>query len=86
MTTDGKEPAGCPWAALRRHWRYNGQGNELAALRRKCYLSLGSAFQDKYHLALRAKENFSSGFDIVSSEASGVPEVYNPDRFLRRHP
>ena len=31
-------------------------------------------------------DNFSSGFDIVSSEDSGVPEVYNPDRFLRRHP
>jgi len=74
MTTNSKEPAGCPWAALRTSRRYNGQGNELAAL------------QDKYPLALRAKENFSSGFDIVSSEASGVPEVYNPDRFLRRHP
>jgi hypothetical protein len=31
-------------------------------------------------------DNFSHGFDIVSSEDSGVPEVYNPDRFLRRHP
>jgi hypothetical protein len=31
-------------------------------------------------------DNFSPGFDIVCSEDSGVPEVYNPDRFLRRHP
>ena len=32
------------------------------------------------------KDNFSSGFNIVSSEASRDLEVYNPGRFLRRHP
>ena len=32
------------------------------------------------------RDNFSSGFNIVSSEASRVLEVYNPGRFLRRHP
>jgi len=34
----------------------------------------------------QGRDNFSSGFNIVSSEASRVLEVYNPGRFLRRHP
>jgi hypothetical protein len=34
----------------------------------------------------QGKENYLAGFAIVSLGASGVPEVYNPGRFLRRHP
>jgi hypothetical protein len=32
------------------------------------------------------KGNYLAGFAIVSLGASGVPEVYNPGRVLRRHP
>jgi hypothetical protein len=34
----------------------------------------------------QGKGNYLAGFAIVSLGASGVPEVYNPGRFLRRFP
>jgi hypothetical protein len=34
----------------------------------------------------QCKGNYLAGFAIVSLGASGVPEVYNPGRFLRRFP
>jgi hypothetical protein len=34
----------------------------------------------------KGKGNYLAGSAIVSIGASGVPEVYNPGRFLRRHP